>query len=48
MFDIYIRLNTSFADAYHVVLMNQLKLTEVVSFDTEFERVDTEFERDRA
>jgi predicted nucleic acid-binding protein len=39
VFDLYVRLNISFADAYHAVLMQQLKLTEVVSFDREFDRV---------
>jgi predicted nucleic acid-binding protein len=38
-FDLYITLNLPFADAYHVVVMKQLKLTEVVSFDREFDRV---------
>ena len=39
VFDLYITLNISFADAYHAVLMQQLKLTDVVSFDREFDRV---------
>lgn len=39
VFDLYIDLNLSFADAYHTVLMEQLKLTEVVSFDPHFDRV---------
>ena len=39
VFDLYINLNISFADAYHAVLMQQLKLTEIVSFDSEFDRV---------
>ena len=39
VFDLYVNLNISFADAYHVVLMKRLGLTEVVSFDREFERV---------
>lgn len=32
-------LNISFADAYHAVLMRSLHLTEVVTFDREFNRV---------
>ncbi len=39
VFDLYVNLNISFADAYHAVLMEKLKLTEVVSFDREFDRV---------
>jgi predicted nucleic acid-binding protein len=38
-FDIYVAFNISFPDAYHVVVMKQLKLTEIVSFDREFDRV---------
>ena len=39
IFDLYVDLNIAFADAYHVVLMEQLKLTEIVSYDREFDRV---------
>jgi predicted nucleic acid-binding protein len=39
VFDYYVNLNISFADAYHAVLMEELKLTTVVSFDRDFERV---------
>ncbi len=39
IFDLYSTLNISFADAYHAVFMEQLKLTEVVSFDRDFDRV---------
>ena len=39
VFDLYVRLNVAFADAFHAVLMGQLKLTEVMSFDTEFDRI---------
>ncbi len=38
-FDYYVDLNISFADAYHAVLMEELKLTTVLSFDTDFDRV---------
>lgn len=39
VFDLYLTLNISFADAYHAVVMRQLKLTEVVSYDADFDRV---------
>ena len=39
VFALYVNRNISFADAYHAVLMQQLKITEVVSFDAEFDRV---------
>jgi predicted nucleic acid-binding protein len=39
VFDRYVNLNLSFADAYHAVLMEDEKLGEVVSFDAEFDRV---------
>lgn len=38
VFDYYIGLNLSFADAYHIVFMEQLKLDEVVTFDRGFDR----------
>ncbi len=38
-FDLYVDLNISFADAYHAVLMGSLKLDEIITFDTEFDRV---------
>lgn len=38
-FALYVTLNLPFADAYHVVIMGQLRLTEVISFDHEFDRV---------
>jgi len=40
-FDLYVSLNISFADAYHAVLAEQLKLDEIVSFDRDFDRVQT-------
>lgn len=39
VFDVYVDLNLSFADAYHAVLMQQLKLNWIVTFDREFDRV---------
>lgn len=38
-FDIYVDLNVSFADAYHAVLMQQLKLDTIITFDKEFDRI---------
>ncbi len=38
-FDYYLNLNISFGDAYHAALMKSLKLTEVVTFDHEYNRV---------
>jgi predicted nucleic acid-binding protein len=39
VFDYYVDRNISFADAYHVVLMERLKMSEAVSFDREFDRI---------
>lgn len=39
IFDLYVDLNISFADAYHAVLMEHLNLNKIVSFDKEFDRV---------
>lgn len=39
VFDLYVDLNVSFADAYHAVLMDQLKIDKVISFDRDFDRV---------
>lgn len=38
-FDLYLILNLPFADAYHAAVMRSLKLTEIVTFDQEFNRV---------
>jgi predicted nucleic acid-binding protein len=38
-FDLFVDFNLPFADAYHVVLMRQLKLIEIVTFDQEFDRI---------
>lgn len=38
-FDLYVNLNLPFADAYHAAVMQSLKLTEIVTFDREFNRV---------
>lgn len=39
IFDLYVDLNLSFADAYHAVLADQLRLEEIVSFDRGLDRV---------
>jgi len=39
VFDLYVDLNLSFADAYHAVLMQQNKLNQIVTFDKGFDRV---------
>ncbi|GAC1355324.1 MAG: PIN domain-containing protein [Herpetosiphon sp.] len=39
VFGYYIELNISFADAYHAVLMEEMKLTSILSFDRDFDRV---------
>ncbi len=39
VFEYYIRYNVSFIDAYHTVLMDRLHLTEIVSFDTDFDKL---------
>ena len=40
-FALYAERNISFADAYHAVLMQQLKISQVVSFDS----FDSDFDR---
>jgi predicted nucleic acid-binding protein len=39
VFELYLDLNLSFADVYHAVLMEQLGLDEIVTFDRGFDRV---------
>jgi predicted nucleic acid-binding protein len=39
VFDLYVGRNIAFADAYHAVLMGQLKIDEIVSFDRGFDQV---------
>ena len=39
VFDLYVDLNLSFADAYYAVLMQQGRLSQIISFDKEFDRV---------
>jgi uncharacterized protein len=40
IFQIYIKKNISFVDAYHTVLMETKKIDEVVSFDRDFDRIE--------
>jgi predicted nucleic acid-binding protein len=39
VFDLYVEQHLPFADAYHAVLMEQLGLTEIVTFDRAFDRL---------
>ncbi len=39
VFELYVRYNSAFADAYHAALMQSLKLTEIVTYDREFDRI---------
>lgn len=39
VFTYYVDLNISFADAYHAVLAEHLKLSEIVSFDRGYQRI---------
>ncbi len=39
VFDLHVDLNLSFVDAYHAVLMRQLGLNEIVTFDKQLDRV---------
>lgn len=39
VFDLFVERNISFADAYHVVLMHDLGLTQIMSFDRHYDRV---------
>lgn len=39
VFDLYVDLNLPFADAYHAVLIERLKLDGIATFDKEFDRV---------
>jgi uncharacterized protein len=41
VFSYYIGKNIPFADAYHAVLMESLRLTRIVSFDRDFDRIPT-------
>ncbi len=38
-FDLFVRFNVSFADAFHAVIAGQLTAGEIVSFDKGFDRI---------
>ena len=39
VFDLYVSLNISIVDAYHAVSMRRLGLTDIVTFDKDFDRI---------
>ena len=39
VFALYVEQNLPFADAYHAVLMEQLKLTQIATFDEHFDHI---------
>lgn len=39
VFTLYVDRNLSFVDAYHAVLVERLKLTQIVSFERHFDRI---------
>jgi predicted nucleic acid-binding protein len=39
VFNLYLNSKLGFADCYHVVLMQRLKLTEIISFDADFDGI---------
>lgn len=39
VFDLYVNSGLSFADAYHAAVMEQLKLTDIVTFDRGFDKL---------
>ena len=39
VFALYVERNLPFADAYHAVLMEQMHLTEIATFDTHFDTI---------
>ena len=41
VFRLYVDKNIPFADAHHAVMMRKLALSEVVSFDRDFNRIET-------
>ncbi len=38
-FDLYVELNLPFGDAYHAAMMESLNLSEMVTFDADFDRI---------
>lgn len=41
IFSIYSEKNISFIDAYHVVFMEKEKISEIISFDQDFDKIST-------
>ena len=39
VFDLYLTLGLGFADCYHAVFMQRAGITEILSFDTDFDKV---------
>jgi len=39
VFDLYVERNLPFADAYHATLMEHLGLSEIATFDSDFDRI---------
>jgi uncharacterized protein len=39
VFDLYVNLNLPFADAYYAVFMRQQGISEIITFDRDFDRV---------
>jgi len=39
VFELYLSRRLGFADCYHVVLMQRLKLTDILTFDTDFDGI---------
>jgi predicted nucleic acid-binding protein len=39
VFDYYVNRNLPFADAYHIALMEDEGMTEIISFDEDFDRI---------
>ncbi len=39
IFDLYVRTPLSIVDAYHAIVMERLGITEIISFDKDFDRV---------
>lgn len=40
IFELYVKKNISFADAYNAALMEKLKISEVASYDPHFDRIE--------
>lgn len=40
VFELYVEKNLPFADAYHIALMEKLKINQIITYDREFDRVE--------